>query len=379
MNRRVFLGLALSSPLAWSTRLGAREATNSSHPAPTAPKRFEDLRQLLTPIRQQYNLPAVAAAVSKHGAVLGVGAIGLRKVGDSAPVTAADKFHLGSCTKAMTATLAAQLVEQGRLHWDSTLANIFPERAEKMHPGYRKVTLDQLLRHRSGAPRDGNNYGDLRQPLITQRLVFLESITGKAPETEPGSHFAYSNAGYIMAGAMLERVTRESWEDLMTQRLFRPLTMRSAGFGAPSRPNEVDQPWGHVAKEGVFEPRYGDNPRGLGPAGTVHCSIVDYLKFADFHVSKGTRPSGLLLAESLAKLHQPLPGQDYAMGWSVVQRNWAQGTALTHSGSNTMNFFVVWLAPKTELSIAIASNAAGDKVPKALDDVAAELVRRFAG
>src|SRR5262249_216549 len=158
---------------------------------------------------------------------------------------------------------------------------------------------------------------------------------------EPGTRFHYSNAGYIIAGAMLERVTGQTWEELMRQRLFSPLGMTSAGFGPPSAPSQTDQPWGHVVKDGVFEPRYGDNPRALGPAGSVQCGVLDYLKFGTLQASGGTQPPRLILPASLTKLHEPPPNQDYAMGWAVAKRDWAKGVALSHNGSNTMNFFVV--------------------------------------
>jgi CubicO group peptidase (beta-lactamase class C family) len=337
-----------------------------------------DLRELITPFQQDNRLPAIAAAVSKTGVVLAAGAVGSRKIGEPAPVTPSDKFHIGSCTKAMSATLAAMLVERGRIHWDHTLVNLFPERGAKMHAGYRKVTLEMLLTHRSGAPANSTNYGSAQQTITEQRLAYVDSIINHAPASEPGTRFLYSNAGYVIAGALLERVTGQTWEELIRQRIFSPLGMTSAGFGPPSNPNQTDQPWGHVAKDGVFEPRYGDNPRVLGPAGTVHCGVLDYLKFASLHASGGTRPAGLILSASISKLQQPAPKQDYAMGWVVTTRDWAKGVALNHNGSNTMNFFVVWIAPKTQFALAVASNAAGDSVPKVLDDVAAALVGKFA-
>ncbi len=376
-NRRAFLGLALSSPLAFSALARAAEVTNAS--AAPEPAQVADLQALLTPFRRDNDLPALAAVAMKRGVVLAAGAVGIRKVGETVPVTMADKFHTGSCTKAMTATLAAMLVEQGRIEWGRTLTEVFPERAAKMDPGYRKVTLELLLTHRSGAPENGRNYGAPNAPVTEQRLAYLDSVVTRRPAAEPGTRFAYSNAGYIIAGAMLERVTGQAWESLMQQRLFHPLAMASAGFGPAAKPSQADQPWGHVFKDGKFEPRYGDNPRALGPAGTVHCALLDYLKFADLHTSGGTRPAGLLAPAFFAKLHEPPPKQEYAMGWGVVNRPWAQGRALTHSGSNTMNYFVVWLAPKIDFCLVVAANAAGDKVPRVLDGVAAELVRKFAG
>ena len=277
----------------------------------------------------------------------------------------------------MTATLAAIFVQRGQLHWTSTLGEVFPEK-HKMHHHFREVTLQQLLVHRSGAPANGASYGPKDAGVREQRLAYLDLVVTKTPMAEPGTRFEYSNAGYIIAGAMLERVMDRPWEEMMRREIFEPLDMRSAGFGPPSKSNDTDQPCGHIFTQGQFKPRYGDNPRALGPAGTVHCSLSDYLKFADFHASGGRRPAGLLSEELVGHLQAPWPGQEYACGWGVLQRSWAKGVALTHNGSNTMNYFTVWIAPQLGLSMAIASNSAGGKVPETLDEVASGLVRKFA-
>jgi len=95
------------------------------------------LDSMLEPYLTRYDLPAVAAAVIKDGKVVSAGAVGTRKAGIKIPVTIDDRFHLGSDTKAMTALLAAMLIEEGNLRWDTTPADIFPEIAEKMDPGFR--------------------------------------------------------------------------------------------------------------------------------------------------------------------------------------------------------------------------------------------------
>jgi len=373
-NRRAFLSAALASP--W-TLPALLEAAGTARAQPKPPKEI-DLQELLTPFRRDNSLPAVAAAVVKQGMVIASGAVGIRKVGATVAVTRSDKFHIGSCTKAMTATLAAMLVEQNKLQWTQTLAEVFPERAGKMNPGYRKVSLELLLTHRAGLPANSNDYGASTAAVTVRRLSYMDALINKSPTTEPGTRFAYSNAGYIIVGAILERITGKAWEDLIEEKLFRPLGIASAGFGPCSKENQTDQPWGHVFRDGKFQPRFGDNPRPLGPAGTVHCSMQDYMKFADLHVNRGARPPRLLKSAVFDKLHDPPAKQEYAMGWGVVNRDWAQGSALTHNGSNTMNFFVVWLAPKIDFGLAVASNAAGEKVPEVLDGVAAALVRKFA-
>src|ERR1700727_2617142 len=112
--------------------------SQSSAPAP------ENLNSLLEPILKKYELPALAGAIVTSKGLVAVGAVGVRKYGTDTPVTVNDQFHLGSDTKAMTATLLATLVEEGKLSWTTTLEQAFPElvsgQQSKMNPAYRKVT-----------------------------------------------------------------------------------------------------------------------------------------------------------------------------------------------------------------------------------------------
>ena len=80
-------------------------------------------------------------------------------------------------------------------------------------------------------------------------------LLAKPPLTKPGTVYAYSNAGYVFAGLMAEEVTGQPWEELMQQRLFDPLKMKSAGFGPTGQSNSerIDQPWGHRENHGRFE------------------------------------------------------------------------------------------------------------------------------
>ncbi len=369
MKRRAFIQSLPGSLTALTFYIHSSVAGN----APTSS--CEDLDATLQPILEQSGLPALAAGAMKDGRVLALGAVGLRMIGSPAKVKVEDKFHIGSCTKAMTATLAGIAVEERKLTWESTLAEIFPERRKKLNEAFREVTLPILLTHRAGLAHDGTYYGKSGAPVTEQRLAYMDSILSKPPDYQPDT-YNYSNAGYIIAGAMLERVMGKPWEDLMREKLFKPLDMPSAGFGVAATGRRADQPWGHVLKDGKYVPRYGDNHRALGPAGTVHCSIMDYLKFAGLHSSMGARPPGLLTRETCETLHRAAK-EDYAMGWGAVERSWARGKALTHAGSNGMNYFVVWVAPKTDFAIAVASNGAGEKAPSALDRVAGELVKKY--
>src|SRR5687767_2134202 len=105
---------------------------------------------LLESIRQEQRLPALGAAVITSRGVLASGVTGVRKSGASPLATIDDLWHLGSNTKAMTATVAATLVESGALTWKTTLGQVFPERAASFRADFRATTVAQLLAHYAG-------------------------------------------------------------------------------------------------------------------------------------------------------------------------------------------------------------------------------------
>jgi CubicO group peptidase (beta-lactamase class C family) len=88
---------------------------------------MRSLDQTLTPYLKEFGLPALAAAVFKDGTIIAAGTVGTRRFGQDIPVTIDDRFHLGSDGKAFTAVLIGQLVEAGKLKWDTALAELYPE------------------------------------------------------------------------------------------------------------------------------------------------------------------------------------------------------------------------------------------------------------
>jgi CubicO group peptidase (beta-lactamase class C family) len=181
--------------------------------------------------------------------------------------------------------------------------------------------------------------------------------------------------GYVLAGLMAEQVTGAPWEELMRRRLFRPLGMTSAGFGPPGKPGQVIQPWGHRGEGDELRPLLEDNAPVMGPAGTIHCSVPDWAKFASLHLRGTVGGQRLLKPETLKALHTPEPGEEYVGGWSAVDRSWAGGLALNHSGSNTTWYCSIWLAMARDLGFLVATNAGSDQASRACDEAIGELIR----
>lgn len=353
--------------------------------APAAPRPTTevpaDLAGLLAPIRAQHGVPALGAAVLIDGRLHALGVTGIRRLGHDELVTPDDLWHLGSCTKAMTATLLARAVEAGKLQWTTTVAEGLPELAAAMHEQARAITVQQLLQHRAGLP--GGPPPDLWRQLFRwqgttgdARTEVCKRMLGIAPEAAPGERFLYSNAGYMVAGAIAELAIGTSWEAAMQRELFAPLGITTAGFGMPGDEKQTTQPWGHRPNGKGAVARFADNPAALGPAGTVHMTLRDWAKFTALHL--GVQPDGgkpLLSAATLTALHTPPAKGDYALGWGVAARPWAPGPILTHNGSNTMWFCVAWLAPEAKFAVLVTCNQ-GDS-GKACDAVAAACIQRF--
>ncbi len=360
MNRRrfVFVSAAIMPAL-------ARAAQHES----------AGLTALFEEIRHQHGVPALTGGLISTKGLQESAATGLRKAGGSTPVTNADFWHLGSMTKAMTATLLGTFVAEGKLKWDASLGTLLPALMGRATPKAKTITVRHLLTHRSGLPANLPHWDAL--PAAGNRADIVRREGAKKLLSEPGSTYHYSNLGYVTAGVIAERLGGRIWEQVIIARLFKPLGMK-IGFGGTGTEGKEDQPWPHTA-DGRPMPNNGpamDNPASLGPAGTCHAALPEYAKFVADHLRGAAEKDALLPQGVYRELHTPPEGTDYAGGWRVMERDWAGGTVLTHNGSNTMNYAVVWMAPQKGFAVVAACNQAGDKAAAACDDVCSLLISR---
>jgi len=360
------------------------------------------LNPMLNPYLTDYGLPAIAAAVVKDGKVIAAGAVGTRRVGVRIPVTINDRFHLGSDTKAFTALLAAMLVEEGKLRWDISPAEVFPELAANMDPGFRHITLEQLLSHTSGIPSDNEETIKVYMQAMTQdgnlddMRYWLAQQWSKQPlEFDPGTTFAYANMGFTIIGAMIERIEGKSWDEVISQRIFTPLKLSSAGLGPQSSLGRIDAPLGHVIVDGkqkaMLAGPNGDNPPIIGPAGIAHMSILDFARWAGWNAGEGKRNPALVKPQTMRKLHTPVismkekkhaapgtpSGGKYALGWGEVTVDWAPYPLLYHGGSNGLNLAHIWLDTKRDFAMVVTTNIATDKANTAFFTLAGQLYTAF--
>ena len=360
----------------------------------------QSLNSTLEPYLKEFGLPALSAAVFKNGEIIAAGALGTRRAGENIPVTIDDKFHLGSDSKAFTALLAGMYVQQGKLRWDSTLGEIFPELKDKMDPEFAKITVQELLSHSSGLAdkdlldlvnrsyqQDGN--------MDEVRYWMLKETAPKPLDHPRGSKFSYSNLGYTLAGVILERLSGKTWEELVEEKIFEPMGLTTAGFGPQASLGKVDATLGHFLVDGKAKAMLagpnGDNPLILGPAGTIHMSVLDFAKWAAWQAGEGKRPPALVSPEILKKIHTPVidtgvredapPGTPktgkYALGWGQVLESWATQPCLTHTGSNNANLALATIWPQNDFGFVIMTNISGKGADAALRKLGQDLYQQF--
>lgn len=364
------------------------------------------LPEIIERVRRAGDLPALAAVSMTSTGMVELVATGVRAEGFPERVTTNDQWHLGSITKPMTATVAARLVEKGRIQWNTTIARAVPELAATMREEYRKVTLEELLRHESGLPRDvpmESQNSEAARRFLQKGMAawFLQDYDAKLsptanrskcaatvlaqPPVGPQGKSDYSNAGVMIAGLMLEKTTGKSFEELFKQELLIPLGMSATGFGPPGTSGQRNRPWGHWQKQEssrvawiALDPgdRFADNPPSLDPAGRAHATLQDIARFASAHLSGELRKTGFLSTKSFRKLHTPA-GAEWGMDWMVSTRDWAKGRWLYHSGSNGRWYAGLTLAPDVDFAVFAGCNAAGEAGEHACDQAAWALIQRY--
>ncbi|WP_442511928.1 serine hydrolase [Novipirellula sp. SH528] len=352
-----------------------------------------EMAEKLGEICRKHDVPAMTAAVVNVDGLVKADCFGIRKRGTSDKVELSDRFPIGSCTKSMTATLAAVMVDAGKIQWETTLGDVWPKASDDaIHPKLRTVTLDELLSHQSGLPENVSDvsagawasFFDEKQSPTLERRRMLKLVLSKAPSL-PRGKFAYSNLGYAIASAMLETRAGESFESLMKKHVFDPLEMRSADFRSMASAKQLQQPllWGHQADGGEpVDPRIvgSENPTVYAAAGTVHVSIEDYAKYSRWHLAG--KPSPVLRSQnSFDHLHKPqvdytLPGAKYGCGW--IMTDTGLGPALNHAGSNTNCFALIWVLPESNFAAVVYTNSGQSQAFPACDAMMSHLMMEHA-
>jgi len=348
------------------------------------PTAADELQEFVHAERRAQQLPGLAAVVVRSDGSPQVYVSGERRIGKGGPIMPADRMHLGSLTKAITATLIGALVEKGTMTFETTLGATFPELFAKMQPAYRQVTVRQLLTHAAGLPTYGTNVSML--PLLSlkgtpteQRYAFVERVLAEPPRFTPGTSNEYSSAGAAVAAAMAERIAASPYRQLVEDLVFAPIGARTA-FGNPGLAPKP-QPWGHLTLRGaIVEVLPGSplhtTPLAIEPAGGASPSLPDYGRFLQMHLRGLRGRDDGLKARTIQALHGRSPDKPVrsaAMGWTVMPRDGVESHE--HRGSSGAYVAYVTIQPSRDIAVAVLTNMGTDQ---GLRDVVMRIALRIA-
>ncbi|NLR80853.1 serine hydrolase domain-containing protein [Chitinophaga eiseniae] len=330
-------------------------------------------RALADSLRKAYHIPALGYAVVSSDSILELQLLGEKKAG--MPISGNDHFRIGSNTKAVTTMIAALLVKQQLISWDTRFFQLFPELQPHSHRAYANITLWQAITFRNKLPKysytnSAPTPAQIKGSEAAQRYAFVKWLLQQPPVTDT-TEINLTNAGYCLAGLMLEKAAHKSYTQLVTE-LGQQLHIQ---FGT-GNPNDRDstQTWGHDANGQPEGPANNYKLNWLMAAGNLHISLPDYARFIQEQLKGLAGKSTLLDANTYARLHYGMPV--FAAGW-FWQRN-AAGHLVSENTGNPGTFITqVWVIPEADRAYIFFTNLQRDNVYEAITALREALEKQY--
>lgn len=336
----------------------------------------------------KWEVPGVAIGIVKGKRCIYTRAFGVRDAKRDLEVTPETLFSIASTTKAFTATAAGILVDEKKLDLDKPVREIVPSFKLKDKVATERVTMRDLLCHRTGLPRHDLVWwkSAISRAEIFQRLRYLP------PTTDLRQTFQYCNLAYIAAGVIIEQISGQSWEDFVRERILAPLDMAAAEFFTPAMYRTANIAIGHrKPKTGDrFRPMPPNQCPAVGPAGTLCANVGDMCKWLIMNLNGGKYRGREVVSEKmLADIHAPqmvLPGvpeeaeflpSSYALGWAVSA--YRGHLSIAHGGSINNTLTQVALFPRDRLGLVLSINGAAAQSGNLLTTVAHRVCDRLFG
>jgi CubicO group peptidase (beta-lactamase class C family) len=339
-----------------------------------------DLDRYAQKVLQTFGTPGMTVAIVEQGKPYVVRSYGVRRMGEPAKVDEHTLFAIGSTTKAFTTALLAMLVDEGKLTWETKVADVLP--GFRMYDPYvsSEMTVRDLVVHRSGL---GPGAGDLLffPPTTLTRADIIHRLRYIKPVSSFRSSFAYDNLLYIVAGEVIATLEKSSWEDTIRKRILVPLQMTDTTTTS-MLPASANRAWPHA--------RASQEMRGLGPmsalaevtsvdvaaaAGALNSNGIEIARWLELQLNAGmdAKSGARLFSEAQSREMwtpqtllpvAPAPPRlelakghfrAYALGWGLG--DYRGQTILSHAGGVPGMVTLFVLVPEKHVAFALFTNA----------------------
>lgn len=324
-------------------------------------------QQRLSELAPLHRVPGATLGILRLGDDTAIASHGVLNVETGVETTEDSVFQIGSITKVWTATVAMQLVEEGKLTLDTRVIDVLPELRLADAEATQTVTIRHLLTHTSGI--DGDVFTDTgRGDDCLEKYV---ASLAEVPQNHPvGATFSYSNAGYALLGRVIEQLTGLSWDEAMRQRLYAPLGLQRTGT-LPEEALRFRAAFGHLGRDEhgpKLAPAWSP-PRSLGPSGIINSSANDVLEFARMHLLGGVAQNGsrvlsersaTLMTEFQVDLPDPtVLGDSWGLGW--IRFDWGGARLYGHDGATIGQAAMLRVLPEAGLAVVLLTNGGNAK------------------
>jgi CubicO group peptidase (beta-lactamase class C family) len=351
-------------------------ATTSVEAQSNGDARFEGIVRLAQEKMKEFGVPGVAVGILHNGSVA-IRGLGITNVEDSLPVTPHTVFPIASISKTFAATAVMRLVEQGKVDLRAPVRTYIPEFKVRDETTSRDATVLQLLTHLGGW--EGQVSGPDRGSETLSN--FLTTITDLMQVAPPGAAWSYNNAGFSIAGRVIEKATGNSINRSIRDLVFQPLGLEHAGTTAGDFiVNRFAA--GHSTRDGKAALNRPFSPSVSVTAGGVGLCMVDLMAYARFHLGDGTAPNGerVLKRESLELMRTPQAKKqatDDEIGISWHLRSMGAIRTASHGGTLGGHILLLEIVPERNFAIAILTNSSAGW--RLIQDVEREALSSYLG
>jgi CubicO group peptidase (beta-lactamase class C family) len=326
---------------------------------------------------ERLRVPGVAVGLLDGGEEH-VAGYGVTSVEHPQPVDGDTLFQIGSISKTVTGTAAARLVEMGKLDFDAPVRSYMPDLRLADETAAARVTLRHLFTHTGGWVGDyfdDLGSGDDALAKIVARLADLPQLTPL------GTVWSYNNAGFYLAGRVIEVAAGQTFEATVQTLVFDPLGMKRSCFSAADAITHRVAVGHHVWEGAPTVARPWGLARTANPVGGINSSVRDMLRYARFHLSDGVAPDGgrLLTPASMRLMQSPQAPAEWDDAWGLTWGLRAVGgmRVVRHGGSTNGQQASLVLVPERQFALVVLTNA--DSGSLLHEEVALWTLRQFLG
>lgn len=329
---------------------------------------LKDIDRVVNEALQQFPTPGVAVGVIADDKVRFARGYGMRNVQKRLPVTENTLFPIASCSKAFTALILAQLVDEKLISWDDPVIKYIPEFRLLNEQVASEITIRDLMAHRTGVPRHDAIWfcNRLSRSDVLPLLQYLEPIC------ELRTNWYYNNFMYSVGGILIERLTGQSWEEAVNSRILSPLKMIRSNVGTEQLYKKQDFSLPYTEINGLIQTLPFHHFNGVEPAAAIHSSVIDMLKWVEVQLGNENTINKAFITldglEEMHSLHIPFSANErevlgisqlgYGLGWFVG--DYRGYRVINHQGSNDGFQSEVLLLPQKNIGIVILCNSSSN-------------------